>query len=307
MNNHLPNLKHLQYLIALDKYQHFNKAAQSCFVSQSTLSSAILKLEQLLNCQLIEREHKSFVFTHHGKIVVTMAKSLIQQAVELSDFSKSQGVIDQGSVYLGCIPTIAPFLLTDFLEVCQQALPNIELFIKEDTTENLLAQLANGDIDVAILAEPIEHQYGDSFRTTHLGIDHFYLAGNKALVEQCNIDGHYRNLPDGSVFLLSNEHCLTEHAVSACKLVDKEKINAFYATSISTLLQMTIHHQGLTFLPEMAINKGISGHEFIHVAAIKGKAFRNISLVERKNSSRTETFQLITDLVTTLFIQQNNK
>ncbi|MEW6996731.1 LysR substrate-binding domain-containing protein [Colwelliaceae bacterium BS250] len=305
MVTHLPNLKHLQYLIALDEHQHFHKAANACFVSQSTLSSAIIKLEQVFDCHLLERDHKSFVFTHHGKIVVSMAKALIKQASELAEFTQSQGVTTKGNVYLGCIPTIAPFLLTDVIDSAQQTLPDIELFISENTTEQLLTKLANGDIDVAILAMPLPAKDISHFKVTHLGIDNFFLAGDKTLVNSTVADGHFKNLPDSSVFLLSEEHCLTEHALSACKLVDKHKINHFAATSLATLLQMTIHHKGLTFLPEMAINKGIAGHAYLSVAAMTGAPARQIAMLERINSPRTATFSLLANIISPLL--SNNK
>lgn len=301
MNTHLPNLKHLQYLLALNEHQHFHRAADACFVSQSTLSSAIIKLEQLLDCQLIERDHKSFVFTAHGKAVVKMAEQLIHNATDLVEFSRSQGLASKGHIYLGCIPTIAPFLLTDVISASSQQLPDIELFIKEAPTEVLLEQLANGDIDIAILALPIDNKYSNSFIQTYLGQDQLYLVGDEILTEQVSKDGGYKNIPAESVFLLSDEHCLTEHALSACKLVEQSKINPFSATSIATLLQMTIHHQGLTFLPEMAINKGVAGHAYLRVAAMKGKPYRDIAMLERKGSLRTETFKLLATLVSDLF------
>ena len=138
-NNKLPNLKHLNYLLALDKHKNFNKAAQASFVSQSTLSSAILKLEDQLSCQLLERDHKSFVFTSHGKQVVLLAKQLLLNANEFVTFAKQQDSQNEGSVRIGCIPTIAPFLLTDLV----YAMPtgryqNLSLYLCEDTTESLM-------------------------------------------------------------------------------------------------------------------------------------------------------------------------
>ncbi|WNC73479.1 LysR substrate-binding domain-containing protein [Thalassotalea psychrophila] len=303
MNTHLPNLKHLQYLLALNEHQHFHRAADACFVSQSTLSSAVIKLEQLLDCQLIERDHKSFVFTAHGKAVVKMAEQLIHSATDLVEFSMSQGLTSKGHIYLGCIPTIAPFLLTDVISATSELLPDIELFIKEAPTDELLKQLANGDIDIAILALPIDNKHNHNFKQTHLGNDEFYLAGNEELVKQVISDEDYQNIPDESVFLLSEEHCLTDHALSACKLVNKSKINPFAATSLATLLQMTIHHNGLTFLPEMAINKGIAGHAYLTVQKLNKHPYREIAMLERNGSLRSETFSLLANVITDLFEQ----
>ncbi|WP_371186410.1 LysR substrate-binding domain-containing protein [Thalassotalea maritima] len=296
MNTHLPNLKHLQYLLALNEHRHFHKAADACFVSQSTLSSAIIKLEQLLDCQIIEREHKSFVFTTHGKAVVAMAEKLVAQASEFVEFSMSQGKVDKGLVHIGCIPTIAPFLLTDVVSSVQQQLPDIELLITEAPTDALLTKLQSGDIDVAILAMPINDKFSDTFHISELGSDNFYVSGEPSLVDSIIKDQHYRHIPDGSIYLLSDEHCMTAHAISACKLVDKSKVNAFAPTSLTTLMQMTIHHKGVTFLPEMAIRKGIADISNVKSALLPDQPSRAIALLERQHSPRTQTFSLLAKL-----------
>jgi LysR family hydrogen peroxide-inducible transcriptional activator len=293
-NNKLPNLKHLNYLLALDKHQHFNKAAEACFVSQSTLSSAILKLEQQLSCQLLEREHKRFIFTSHGKQVVELARQLLLNANEFTVFSQQQGCHNSGSVNIGCIPTIAPFLLTDLVQACQKQRPNLELYLREDTTENLLLQLEQGEIDCAILAFPIVNK---RFRSKILGKDDFYIAGEKTLVNRFQASLDYHSLPEKSVFLLNKEHCLTEHAVSACKLVDASLINSFSASSLATLVQMTAFHHGITFLPKMAVNKGVGKPEGLLIRPMKGEVYREIGMVWRKTSMRETTFLSLAEVV----------
>jgi len=296
-NSKLPNLKHLNYLLALDKHQHFNNAAQACFVSQSTLSSAILKLEAQLSCQLLERDHKSFVFTVHGKQVVALAQQLLLNANELVDFAKQQGDHDVGSIRLGCIPTIAPFLLTDLVQLCQQQLPNLELYLREDTTENLMLQLEQGEIDCALLAFPIAKH---NFSAKTLGKDRFYIAGDKNLINSFKRSANYETLPEKSVFLLNKEHCLTEHAVSACQLADASRINSFSASSLATLVQMTAFHHGVTFLPKMAVNKGIGKPENLIIEVMQGDVYREIGIIWRKTSMREQTFKALGNLVTEL-------
>lgn len=293
-NNKLPNLKHLHYLVALDKYKHFNKAAQACFVSQSTLSSAILKLEEQLDCQLLEREHKSFVFTSHGKDVIKLAQQLLLSANELVAFAKQKGDFDVGSIRLGCIPTIAPFLLTDLVQLCQQQLPKLEFYLCEDTTDNLMSQLEEGRIDCALLAFPIPKHH---FSSRVLGKDRFYIAGDNKLINALGAKFNYDNLPQNSVFLLNKEHCLTEHAVTACQLVDIECIHSFSATSLATLVQMTTFHHGVTFLPEMAVNKGVGKAEGLTIEPISDEVYREIGMIWRKTSMREKAFSVVGDLV----------
>lgn len=296
-NNKLPNLKHLSYLLALDKHQHFNKAAQACFVSQSTLSSAILKLEEQLSCQLLEREHKSFVFTSHGKQVVALARQLLLSANDLVAFAKQQGGYNVGSIRLGCIPTIAPFLLADLVKLCQQQLPKLELYLREDTTENLMLQLEQGEIDCAILAFPVPNH---NFSAQILGKDRFFIAGDKSLINHFKHSFNYDSLPEKSVFLLNKEHCLTEHAVSACQLADASRINSFSASSLATLVQMTVLHHGVTFLPKMAIDKGVGQSEGLAIKAIDGDVYREIGMIWRKTTMREQTFMALAHLVTSL-------
>ncbi|SES93139.1 hydrogen peroxide-inducible genes activator [Thalassotalea agarivorans] len=293
----LPNLRHLQYLVALHKYQHFNKAAQASFVSQSTLSSAIVKLEEQMGCQLIERDHKSFIFTPQGERVVEMARQLIVNATEMMDFAEQQGDPCKGSIRIGCIPTIAPYLLTDLVFESQQKLPDLSLYLDEDTTENLLLKLANGDIDTAILALPVET---GSFQTKVLGKDHFYMAGDKHLIERFKPSQDYEQLPEGSVFLLSDEHCMTEHALSACNVEDKTRIHPFSAASISTLVQMTAFHHGFTFLPEMAVKKGVGQLADIAIEPFKGDRYREIGMLWRSTSLRRQAFSQIGEIVSNL-------
>ncbi len=291
---YLPNLKHLRYLVALHQYQHFHKAAQACFVSQSTLSSAILKLEQQLGCQLIERDNKSFLFTNQGNEFVEKASKLLVDAKDLVNFAKQQGQVEGGVFNIGCIPTIAPYLLTDLVTACQQELKDLLIYFREDTTDNLLNLLKNGDLDVVILALPIAES---GFESQVVGKDHFYAAAVPHLMAKFSEEQDYQCLPQQSVFLLSNEHCLTKHAISACKLADTSRINAFSATSLATLVQMTAYHKGFTFLPEMAVNKGFGKAEGLAIEKLSGDVYREIALMRRSTSVETSIHQKLSTIL----------
>lgn len=297
----LPNIKHLQYLIALHHHQNFHRAAKACFISQSTLSSAIIKLEEQLGCQVIERDHKSFVFTPHGEEIVAKARHIIVSTSELVDFSQCHGQPYSGSLRLGSIPTIAPYLLTDLVNACQQDLPDLSLYLREDTTEHLMSQLADGEIDAALLALPVP---SNQFHTKLIGTDAFYIAGEQSLITQfkaLNQPTDYHQLPQQSIFLLSEEHCLTEHAVSACNVADNTKINPFFASSLTTLVQMTAFHHGVTFLPEMAVAKGVGKTEGLSVEKMSDSMYREIGLLWRPTSMRQPLFRKLSEIIATLF------
>lgn len=284
----------MRYLIALHQHQHFNHAAKACFVSQSTLSSAIAKLEQQLNCQLIERDNKSFLFTSQGNEFVERSRELLLSAQDLVKFAEQQNQELSGRYNIGCIPSIAPYLLTELVPACQRELPQLRAYFVEDTTENLLAMLKNGELDMAILALPTQHA---GLTVKEVGRDKLFAAGHQQVMNEFIKEHDFQSLPAQSVFLLSNEHCLTEHALSACKQLDVAKVNHFSATSLTTLVQMTAYHQGFTILPEMAIKNGVAEAAGLVAYQLPGNAARTIALTWRTTSACHQLYQQFSRLL----------
>ncbi|GIU41715.1 LysR family transcriptional regulator [Shewanella colwelliana] len=288
---HLPSLKNLYYLVNLYQEQNFNRAAKLCHVSQSTLSSGIQNLEEQLGHQLIERDHKSFIFTAIGEEVVLRSRKLLTDVDDLVELVKHQGEPMTGDIRLGCIPTIAPFLLSRVVKHCQSEYPALTLFLKEDTTERLLDALGKGELDLLLLALPADTS---GYHSMKVGIDPFKMVMHEELSAETVQPIDYKNLPDESIFLLQSEHCITGHAISACRLGDSEKINPFAATSLHTLVQMVNSKLGTTFLPQMAIDAGILNDTELAVMAPPGETpYRDIGLVWRQTSSRIMTFRTL--------------
>ncbi|MCQ1057007.1 hydrogen peroxide-inducible genes activator [Photobacterium sp. DNB23_23_1] len=293
--NKFPSLKQLHYLVTLFETRHFGDAAKRCFVSQSTLSSGVQNLEELIGCQLIERDNKSLVFTSTGEDVVARSRELLARSQDLMELSNCMGDGMEGQLRVGCIPTIAPFLLCDLVQEVNRLHPNLNLLLREDTTTNLLAALRSGEMDVLILALPVEIK---GMHSQVVGRDAFKMVISRNQAELVTTPLRYADLPDESVFLLEKEHCLTDHAVSACKLTTKEKINPFTATSLHTLVQMVANGLGTTFIPQMAIDHGLLHNQNLVVVEPPGQeAYREIGLVWRPTSSRTRTFHQLADIV----------
>ncbi|WP_105903349.1 hydrogen peroxide-inducible genes activator [Vibrio gangliei] len=293
-----PSLKQLHYLITLYETRHFSEAAERCFVSQSTLSKGIQNLESLIGCPLYEKKDKKspLVFTLAGKQVVKQGRELLAKSQDLLELgSLCQGNTMQGQLRLGCIPTIAPFLLGDLVQEVNTRFPQLTLLLREDTTTNLLKALRHGDLDVLILAMPVN--IGE-MECRIVGQDPFRMIIGREQAQAIKNPIHYDDLPDESVFLLENEHCLTEHAVSACKLTKKEKINPFSATSLHTLVQMVANGLGTTFIPQIAIDHGLIDKQNIVVMDPPGQnAHRNIGVIWRPSSNRITTFNSLADVV----------
>lgn len=292
-----PNLKHLHYLVTLHQEQHFNRAAHRCHVSQSTLSTAIQNLEDQLDGQLLERDHKTFIFTSFGIEVVERSKLILQQASELMEFASSSGDWASGQLKVGVIPTIAPFIFEKLIHTVSAELPNLSLQLQEDTTENLLTQLNDGALDLLILALPM---VTPGCKQMLLGTDPFHLLVHEDMLEQLPQPLNISDLPKNSIFLLQSEHCMTGHAVSACGLQHAEQVSSLAASSIHTLIKLVSSKFGLTFVPEMALEENIIGDAPLIALPAEKSAYREIGLVWRNGTTRMSLFRKFAELVSPL-------
>lgn len=297
----LPSLKHLQYLTALYEYQHFGRAADSCFVSQSTLSAAITKLEEFLDAQLLERDHKTFLFTPLGEEIVRLSQALIEDCSFLVSTAKTKGQPMQGDFHLGCIPTIAPFIIKELLAAIFEAFPKLSIFLREDTTDNILQQVTTGQLDMAILSLP----YPTPGLTTKVLVrDPFHLILAKE-TKGTYFENEPSTWPDKSILLLSKEHCLSQDTLDGCHLKDQKKIHPFFASSLYTLVHMANSGLGVTFLPQLAINSGILlGTSLIHRPVKYRDAYREIGVAWRMTSKKQDGYQFIMAIMEEVLIKK---
>ncbi len=287
----LPSVKQLQYLLAVHKEQNFNRAAEACHISQSTLSVAINNLEELVGQQLIERDNRKLMFTSMGEMVVEQARLIIDQTVNMMKLIEADGDVMAGDVRLGCIPTIAPFLLHRLAKASRKTYPHLRLRLVEDTTSQLLSALEKGEIDVAILALPIDT---GAFHVMKVGHDKFKLVVHKSRKSEVECVKDFEELPEGSLMLLEKEHCLRGHVLEACRLTKTEKIHPFAATSLTTLVTMLEDGEGISFLPDMAIETGIlRGTQLIALDVPFENAERQIGFIWRKTSFRAQCYRNI--------------
>lgn len=292
-----PNLKHLYYLVTLHQEQHFHRAAQRCNVSQSTLSTAIQNLEEQFGSQLLEREHKTFVFTKLGLDLVERSKVLLQSADELVEFAQNAGDWQKGKLSVGVIPTIAPFLFEEMIGAFKTFLPSIQLELQEDTTDNLLVQLTDGRMDLLILALPMETP---GCKQMILGHDPFHLIAHRDMVSALPQPVDISKLPKKSIFLLQQEHCMTGHAVSACNIKHSEQVSSLAASSLYTLVKLANSKLGYTFLPELALNQNILEHTQLQALDAEKQAFREIGLVWRNGTTRMRLFRRVGEILSPL-------
>lgn len=290
----LPTVKQLRYLIALEKHLHFGKAAESCFVTQSAFSVAIKELESILNTSLVDRTNRSVVFTSTGTLVAQQARLAIFDLEGIIDIAKSTQEPLSGSLKMGVIPTIAPFLLPRILPAIRKHYPNLELYLKEEQTRRIHQLLLDGDLDILLLALPMSLINTESVSIFNDPFKLAYRKGTK-LIDPENFSPNKLNKE--SILLLEDGHCLRDHAMSACNLSKKEKISKFSASSLYTLIQMVDSDLGITFVPQMAVDSGILKQTKVATANLKDKSYREIGLVWRKSSVRKDEFNLLADVI----------
>jgi len=293
VSTYLPTIKQLQYLVALHEHGHFGRAAESCFVSQSTLSAGLRELESLLGVTLVERSRRVVRFTALGDQVVAKAHRLLREAEELSDLVQASGKPLTGTVRMSVIPTIAPFLLPRILPRLRTERPELTLLLREETSQDAVESLHHGRVDCVLLALPFATGEVDMARISD---DRLFVAFPKDDPRDPPETVSASMIDEGRLLLLEDGHCLKEHALAACNRPELRASATMIGTSLHTLVQMVNNDLGLTMLPEMALDAGILGGTDVVARPLKNKnAKREIALIWRRNSPRAEEFELLAD------------
>ena len=281
-----PTLKQMKYICAVADLKHFSKAADSCFVSQSALSTGINELEQNLGVQIFERHNKQVLITPLGKELVTRARIILTQTNDLMAIAQqsAEGFIRQ--LHIGVIPTIAPFMLPPLLSLLNKHHPQTDVLIREDLSHNLMEMLNKGEIDVGLMALPFATQ---DFITHELFEDPLLLALPKshALAKKTKVS--LSDLKELPMLILEDGHCLRNHSLNACSFSINDLDVPYQASSLHTLMKMVSNGIGGTLLPKMAIESDLVKANEIAICQIdKTNMSRKIALVWRRNYPNSE-------------------
>lgn len=287
----LPSLRQLRYLTALADTLNFTRAAQDCFVSQSTLSAGLKELESTLGLQLVERDRQNVALTPAGEAVLARARDLLSYAEDLVALAKTSGAPMQGTIRLGVIPTIAPFLLPRLIPGFRENYPLLKFALREDLSANLLGRIRSRQLDMAIIALPYETE---GLMARPLFDDEFWLV---ALKDDPAIQGKRVSLPAkvaDRLLLLEEGHCLREHSLQACKRSEIASSDSIEATSLLTLIQMVESGMGIGLIPEMAMRAGLlNGSALIGRPLESPAPKRTVALVARPSTPLIREFEII--------------
>ena len=287
---HLPTIKQLQYLVALRRFGHFGRAADACFVTQSTLSAGLRELETLLGVILVERTRRVVRFTALGEKIADKAMMVLRETEELAEMARSQGRPLHGELRMGVIPTIAPFLLPTMLPKLREQWPELKLYLREETSNAACEALHRGQLDCVLLALPFACGDVDSIALFDDPLFVAYPRGEapkSAAIDAAQID-------ENRLLLLEDGHCLKDHALSACNRPELRAHAAMMGTSLHTLVQMVDNGLGLTFVPGMAIEAGILSGTRVDARPLQSDhPYRRIALIWRRSSPREGEFEML--------------
>jgi LysR family hydrogen peroxide-inducible transcriptional activator len=299
-------LTELKYIVAVARERHFGRAAEACFVSQPTLSVAIKKLEDELNVQIFERGTSEVSVTPIGEQIVTQAQRVLEQTLAIKEIAKQGKDPLVGSLRLGVIYTIGPYLLPTLVKQMIKRVPQMPLMLQENYTLKLIELLKQGEIDVAIMALP--------FPETGLMLRPLYdepfvvaLPSGHAWEHRSKIDPD--DLKQETMLLLGSGHCFRDHVLGVCPELMRFSQNAdgiqktFEGSSLETIRHMVASGVGITVLPRTSVQEvkphagGVDSGLLSYVAFGEPVPDRRVVLAWRKSFTRMPAIEAICDAV----------
>ena len=287
-------LRQLGFLVAVADELNFSRAAEACYVTQPTLSAGIKELETRLGVVLIERTKRSVLLTPLGQELAQRARALLLDAGEIEKLAASGANPEHGDLRLGAIPTIGPFLIPKALPLIRRTFPQLRLYLREAMTEQLLAGLHAGRLDLVLFAQPFE---AEGLETLHLFDDGYHLAAQAGALGNGAVDGP--QLQGVRLMLLEKGHCLQRHALQAFPDLDIEQDESFAASSLATLISMVSEGLGITLLPDLSIDAGVLAGQEVAITPLADACPRRVMLAWRPSTSRQQVFEHIGKILQT--------
>jgi LysR family hydrogen peroxide-inducible transcriptional activator len=289
------NLQQLEYIIAVDNQRHFAKAADTSFITQATLSMMIKKLEEELQIKIFDRSKQPVTPTKEGEEFILRARHIIAEVKRLKDYSAEVKGEITGDLHLGIIPTLAPYLLPLFIKNFVRKYPQLNVFIKEMITDEIISQIKAGKLDIGLAATPLN----DSFIKEYpLFYEEFfvYSSGKE------NFPAKKYLLPKmidiKRLWLLEEGHCLRSQILNLCELKrnESESENLHYeAGSIESLVNLVDKYEGITIIPKLAMLSLKSSQKKKIKEFANPKPVREISVVVGKNFARNKLLESLKD------------
>jgi LysR family hydrogen peroxide-inducible transcriptional activator len=296
------NIQQLEYLIAVDKYKHFGKAAQACFITQPTLSAMIQKFEDELDVKIFDRTTHPIRTTDAGAELIKEAQKIIDAVMELKSKANFLNNILAGKLNLGIIPTVSTYILPNEIFSFLNKNPQIELNIKEMTTESIIKSLKSGELDAGIISTP--YSAADEFYQDFLFNEELMLYSGTESGQKKDCFVVPEDIDVNKVWLLEEGNCLRTQFENICHLKEnslKPKNLEFLASNVNTLIQMVDKVGGITILSEIGVQQLSTEQKEKVSRFIKPFPYREISLIYYKPTYKQKIIdELISEIRTSM-------
>lgn len=284
-------IQQLEYIVAVDQFRHFGRAAESCRVTQPTLSAMIQKLEDELEVKLFDRSMQPVCPTAIGEKVLSQARRILVQASQVKDIISEERQILSGTFRLGVLPTIAPYLLPRFFPQLMEEYPDLDIRVTEMKTQDIQLALRAGELDAAIIASSLNDV---EIKEEILFYEQFYgyVSKKEALFKKEMI--RTSDITGERLWLLDEGHCFRDQLIRFCQM-DAVKMNqmAYRLGSLETFMHMVENGKGVTFIPELAVNQLSEERlELVRPFAIP-RPTRSIVLITGKDFIRNCLLQVV--------------
>lgn len=282
------NLRDLQYIIAIDELGHFGRAAESCNVSQPTLSGQVAKLEAELDVQIFQRAGRKVVATDAGKAILEHARRAVAAAADITATARAHRDPLNGKLRIGVIPTLGPYLMPYVLPLASEKLPEAPLVLVEDLTANIVPLVVEGKLDAALIATDPDPAH---VRSIDLFDEAFWVVTppNDRLAAKKTV--RKSDLDPQSLLLLTDGHCLRDQTLDLCQqpLTGEKSMADMRATSLETLLHLTAAGYGVTLVPQLVIECGRAAAGQLVIRPLVGEGTtRRVRMIYRANSPRAK-------------------
>ncbi|HEY9381611.1 MAG TPA: LysR substrate-binding domain-containing protein [Burkholderiales bacterium] len=294
-------LTELRYIVAVARERHFGRAAEACFVSQPTLSVAVRKLEDELGVTLFERGGGEVAITPIGERIIEQAERVLEQAAVVKELAKQGKDPLNGTLRLGVIFTIGPYLLPELVPALKKRAPRMPLILQEQYTHRLIELLRQGELDVAILALPLE---ANGLMVQPLYDEPFVVAVPRTHAWATRKSVSSRELKDEHMLLLGTGHCLRDQVLEVCPELNRFSAStdgiqkAFEGSSLETIRHMVASGTGVTVLPSTAVPHNAKRDRLLaYIPFTKPVPDRRVVLAYRKTFPRLEAVEALREVV----------
>jgi LysR family transcriptional regulator, hydrogen peroxide-inducible genes activator len=286
-------LTQLEYIVAVDTYRHFGRAAEHCFITQPTLSMQIKKLEEDLAVIIFDRSKQPLIPTDIGQRIIDQARIVLTNSEEINNIIREHKGQVSGMVRIGIIPTLAPYLLPLFIGQYKRKYPNIFIKVEEQTTQNIINLLNKDLIDVGILVTPLNEE---KIYEKPIFYEEMLIYANEGHRLHSLKEITVKDIATPEIWLLSDGHCFRDQVINLCSFMgaaNSELPFHFEAGSLETLMNIIDREGGITIIPELA-KEGMSEKRLKNVLSFSNiKPLREVSLVYSRHFAKHRLINLL--------------